>query len=274
MDDKLQRLSEQLRPIAAPRAARTPASREEAGSLGELGLREYWKVIHARRSLVLGCTLLALAAAAVYNTAAPPTYRASATLQIDREQASLAQISEQQGPQFPEQPDYIETQYKILRSRSLARTVIEQLEIGRRRELTSKIPSEELKTQELHPRVLDAFLERLAVRPSKGTRLVDVSYESVDGELAASVVNTLTEAFIERNLESRWNATQKASRWLEQQLDSLEAKLQASESTLQGYAAAHSILFVEERKDITTEKLAQFEQELTRVEAERIEAES
>ena len=38
----------------------------------------------------------------------------------------------------------------------------------------------------------------------------------------------------------------------------LEDKLQASEAALQDYAAAHSILFVEERKDITTEKLAQF----------------
>ncbi len=66
----------------------------------------------------------------------------------------------------------------------------------------------------------------------------------------------------------------KASGWLQRQLSTLKAQLEASETALHEYAAQHSILFVEERKDITTEKLAQLEDELTRAEADRIRRQS
>ena len=104
--------------------------------------------------------------------------------------------------------------------------------------------------------------------------MVEVNFESVDRRLAATVVNTLAEEYIEHNLEAKWNATQKASGWLQQQLSTLKAQLEASETALQDYAAAHSILFVEERKDITTEKLARLEDELTNAEADRIHRQS
>src|SRR5690606_6900162 len=171
-------------------------------------------------------TGLALAAAGVavglaWNQIRTPTYQATVTLQIDREQPGLTEISEQTSPQFPEQPDYIETQYKVLQSRSLAKTVIDELGLAEKPELRHALTSEELETYagNVHPRILERFAKRLTVRPSKGTRLVDVSYESVDPNLAPLVVNTLGAAFVEHNLRAKWNATQKASVWLEEQLD-------------------------------------------------------
>jgi succinoglycan biosynthesis transport protein ExoP len=124
------------------------------------------------------------------------------------------------------------------------------------------------------PAIIEEYLDHLGVRPAKGTRLVDVTFESVDPALAASVVDTLAEEYIVHNLEAKWNATQKASTWLQQQLSTLQAALETSESELAGYAARHSILFVEERKDITTERLAQFESSLTAAEGERIREQS
>jgi capsular exopolysaccharide synthesis family protein len=194
-----------------------------------------------------------------------------------------------------EQPDYIETQYKVLQSRSLAKRVIAKLGLAARPEFapetdgsgeqTGAAAAEPDRDEALaddaggdapaaHPVVVEKFQERLGVHPGKGTRLVDVSFESIDRELAPRVANALAEEYIEHNLAARWNATQKASRWLQQQLSTLLAQLESSEAALQDYAARHSILFVEERKNITTEKLAQFEDELTRAEASRIEKQS
>jgi len=223
---------------------------------------------------------MAVALAAVYNYVQVPTYQARATILIDREAPDISQLDENYG-QVLKQPDYIETQYKVLRSRSLAKRVITALGLQDRVEFqpeTDQYPSQAVKASfaddRIEPAVVDKFLERLGVSPGKGTHLVDVSFESVDRELAPAVVNTLAEEYIEHNLEAKWNATQKASTWLQQQLSTLKAKLEASETQLQEYAAQHSILFVEERKDITTEKLAQLEDELTRAEADRIHKQS
>ncbi len=278
--DKLQRLDQTLAPAVAPRFAPAPIqpiSVEEGAGESVVSLHDVWKILHANRVTIFSVMALGLAAALVYNYITPPVYRSTATLQIDREAPSFANISETTAPQFPEHPDYLETQYKVLQSRSLARRVMVELELTRLPELVHGVDPDELDVLahgEPHPAALQGFQRRLSVRPSKGTRLVEVSYDSVDPELAPRVVNRLSELFIDRNLEARWQATQKASEWLEQQLASLEEKLQASESALQKYALAHSILFVEERKDITTEKLAQLEQQLTAAEAERVDKQS
>ena len=292
-NDKLQRLSDSLAPTpfshlgpgphlaAGPRIGQSridaPPARlrsvEETQLEPAISLQDFWQVLVGGRRTVLFAMALGLAAALLYNFITPPVYRATATLQIDREQPSYANISEPTTPQFPENPDYLETQYQVLRSRSLARRALVELELTRLPELAGETPEEELAAVppgDVHPDALDRFLRKLSVRPSKGTRLVNVSYDSVDPELAPRVVNRLAALFIDRNLEARWTATKKAGEWLERELTSLEEKLQKSETALQQYATAHSILFVEERKDITTEKLAQIEQELTRAESERV----
>ena len=280
MNDKLQRLTQVLQPaspsVSTAQTVQVPLTVEEPDAGEAPGLRDYWRIVHANRVLVYTAVVLGAALAAAYNYVRVPTYRATATLQIDREQPGAGQVGDRDYPEFPEAPDYLETQYKVLRSRTLAKQVVTGLGLERQPELAYSLTPEDLEAHinSIHPAVLEQFLERLAVRPSKGTRLVDVSYESVDPELAPRVVNTLAESFIQHNLQARWNATQKASVWLQEQLAELEDKLQASEAALQDYAAAHSILFVEERKDITTEKLAQLEEQLTRAEADRVEKQS
>ena len=256
--------------------------REQPEPAGQFSLRDYWRLIHGRRRTILWVVVSSLLATAIYNYLRVPTYRAKATIQIDREEPNIAQLDESL-PQLPEQPEYIETQYKILKSRTLAKRVISKLGLEQRPEfrrgLGQDTPASDHQPQidaqdPMHPMIVENYLDRLGVHPGKGTRLVDVTFESVDRELAPKVVNTLAEEYIEYNFEAKWDATQKASKWLEQQLSHLQAKLEASESDLQDYAAAHSILFVEERKNITTAKLAQLEEELTRVQALRIEQQS
>ena len=242
---------------------------------------------------------MSLGAALAYNYVITPTYRATATLQIDREERNIAELDENYR-QLPEQPDYLETQYKVLKSRALGRRVIEELGLQNRAEFRVRLDSQARAIPSANaagvvmqapgtavaagntgeagtavpPAIIEEYLDHLGVRPAKGTRLVDVTFESVDPALAARVVDTLAEEYIEHNLEAKWNATQKASTWLQQQLSTLQAALESSESELAGYAARHSILFVEERKDITTERLAQFESSLTAAEGERIREQS
>jgi capsular exopolysaccharide synthesis family protein len=311
MNGKLERLTATLAPSAplvasaplrpsppAPPPARLIELPEQTGGFS---LRDFWRLVQARRGIVAAAILASLAAAAVYNFVKVPTYLATVSIQIDREQPNIARLDDELS-RLPERPDYIETQYKILRSRTLARRVIEHLDLEGVPELTRGVTQLTRGVPELahgapnltpkasggvpqrpaspwaapepgggpHPRVVDAFLARLRVDPGKGTRLVDVSFESEDPRLAPAAANALADEYIEHNLEAKWNTTQKASGWLQQQLASLQEALQASESALHEYAARHSILFVEERKDITTEKLARLENELTAAQAERI----
>jgi uncharacterized protein involved in exopolysaccharide biosynthesis len=126
--------------------------------------------------------------------------------------------------------------------------------------------------------VLKNFEERLTVEPVKRSRLIEVTFESNDPNTAARVVNTLTSAYIDANLEARWQAAQKASDWLSQQLLGMKAKLEKSEDELQKYGRGNGLLFLETEKgtseNIVVQRLRELQQELTKAQADRYAKES
>lgn len=131
--------------------------------------------------------------------------------------------------------------------------------------------------QELDPKydtLIRNFQSRLTVAPVRRSRLVEVSFDSYEPVLSSRVVNALVANFIEQNLEAKWDATQKASDWLSQQLVGLKAKLEKSEEDLQRYAKDNSILFLDEKQIMSTEKLKQLQEEDTRAQADLIQKES
>ena len=278
MRKDLSRLTHSLEADRArrPRSPAPPPSVDESEMNPAFSLLEHWKTLHTHRRLVTTAAAAGLALALLWSAVIVRTYRAAATIRIDRERPLLENIAEQEFPVFPEQADYIETQYKILRSRTLAKQVIAKLDLDGRKELRHGLAEDEIAAYpgDVHPTILERFFERLSVTPSKGTRLVEVAYASTDPQLAPRVANELSDSFVEYNLRAKWDAVRNASVWLEEQLAGLEARLQASEAALREYAQKHSILFVEERKDLTTEKLAQIEDELTRAQADRISKQS
>ncbi len=92
------------------------------------------------------------------------------------------------------------------------------------------------------------------------------------------MVNKLTSNYIDKNLEARWDATQKASEWLSQQMLDLKAKLEKSQDELQKYAADNDLLFLETDKgnseNVVNQSLRELQEELTKTQAARYEKES
>jgi uncharacterized protein involved in exopolysaccharide biosynthesis len=126
--------------------------------------------------------------------------------------------------------------------------------------------------------VLKKFDDRLNVDPVKRSRLVEITFESADPALAARVVNSLASNYIEENLEARWQASEKASDWLSQQLMRMKAKLEKSEDELQKYSRENGLLFLSTEKgtteNIVDQRLHDLQEELTKAQADRYQKES
>ena len=97
-----------------------------------------------------------------------------------------------------------------------------------------------------------------------------MSYTGPDPALAASIVNTLTEEFIEQHLEGKYDATTRASDFLRRQLEDLQIQVEQSEQELLDYARRNSILNLSERETIARKRLADLSDELTEAESELI----
>jgi polysaccharide biosynthesis transport protein len=251
-------------------------------------LLSYWRVLRKRRWTVLTVLAVLFTLVLVGTLRETPIYQSGALLEIEKENPNI--LSVQELFQLETVSDtYLETEYRILQSDSLARQVITQLRLDLVPEFNSKAKRasggvDALADQTAPPdplavdRALAVFQDRLTVEPVKLSRLVAIRFESSDPELAARIVNTLAEADIDENLRVRWDATQKASEWLTQQLDDLKGRLEKSEDAMQAYAQANGLLYLQDDKgteeNIVDERLTQLQEELTRAQADRYQKES
>ena len=253
-------------------------------------IRAYWRIIQKRRWTILSILLVTFTSVLILTIKEKPVYRASALLEIEKENPNIPTVQELF--QLEDLSDnYLETQYKVLQSDTLARRVIEELHLNQVKEFNP--PKREWFWQSTHAAaredglvvepeteqaILVRFNDHLSVDPVRRSRLVQVSFESQDPKLAAKALNALASNYIQENLESRWDAAQKASEWLSQQLQSFKAKLEKSEDDLQDYAQQNGLLFLETEKgdteNIVDERLRQLQDELTKAQADRYTKES
>ena len=279
---------ERLRPTAAVRAE--PVEMKESADL-----LAYWRVLRKRRWTILTVFFVLFTVVLLGTLKQKPIYRAKALLEVAKENPNILTVQELFALDTVSDT-YLETQFKILQSDTLARRVIEGLRLDKLEEFNPRAsqlgdakPQNAAAAQSFtagdterdpwaYQTALKRFRDRLSVDPIKRSRLVEISFESRDAELAARVLNALASHYIEQSLEVRWEATQKASEWLSQQLLELKARLEKSENEMQSYARENGLLFLEREKgvpeNIVNERLRQLQEELTRAQAARYEKES
>ncbi len=266
-------------------------------------LKHYLHVLGRRKWLIAAVTVTLLAAAAVQSYTTTPIYTASAQIQIDLETANVLPYQDvSQTPAFYYEDTYQQTQHRILRSKILARRVVGKLGLaadpafsapaspGLLKEVVPKIagavmsllrnrPDDAQQTvgqKQAEPNESDlagALVGRITVTPDKGTRLVSVSYSCPDPELAAKVVNSLADEYIELNFETRFSAATMATDFLKKELDQLKVKVESSDEALLEYARQHGIVETGEvggRESIVLQKLSALNGEMTKVQADLI----
>src|SRR6266478_1816518 len=281
-------------PLERRRVSRAPASIIELEKAPDL--LAYWKVIRRRRWTVLIAFTVLFGGVLVETLKQKPVYRAKALLEIEKENPSL--VTPQELFQIDEVSDsYLETEYKVLSSDDLAERVIAELGLDQIAEFQPQKRSwpwilEKIQAANLLPAsasvsatdpslretVLSGFEKRLDVKPFRRSRAVEISFDSQDPILSANVVNAIASNYINKNLEARWDATQKASEWLSQQMLDLKAKLEKSQDELHEYAADNDLLFLETDKgnseNVVNQSLRELQEELTKTQSARYEKES
>lgn len=255
-------------------------------------LRASWRVIRKRRWGVICIIGMVFAAVAIWTFHQKAMYEAQGMLEIEQESPNIVTVQELFQIENTDD-DYLGTQYRILQSDTLAREVIKELRLDQREEFNPheslgsmaavfgwrKKGSEEFLTDAVHEqRVLSRFEDRLTVDPLQRSRLVRVRFDSEDPRLAATVINTLAQAYIQESARMHLDAAQKASVWLGGQLNDAKLKLEKSENELQEYANANGLVYLQksdgETENIVDQRLRELQDELSQAQAERYQREA
>jgi succinoglycan biosynthesis transport protein ExoP len=235
---------------------------------------------------IASITLVVTVLATLIVYSITPTYEATVTILIEAKgNEPVGQVEDVYDPGYGKM-EYYGTQYAILRSRELARRVVEKLDLTKRPEFEapesstletlnwrnwlpflpnngSEKPLTEREKAELHKEwAITEFGRRLTVTPVFSTQLVKVTFEAEDPELSTLVANAHAEMFIENSLEARLTIAQKANSWLTEKLANIRTEMQKTDQALQAFREQESLVNVGGERGLVEEELTDSAQRL------------
>ena len=263
----------------------------------DVHLLDFVRTLYKRRWTAVTAFLVVLLSVAAYSFTVTPIYEATGKLLIEAEGPNIVTFQEViDDGQIT--ADYYQTQYDLLRSRSLARRTLDRLNLWDHPEFGSAQEGEALRVPAVlseafssvslafrpagidapigadetlvRSEVVDAFLGRLQIAPVRNSRVINIKFRSSHPRIAADSVNALSHAYIEQNLEFKFLSSKEASDWLAEQLEEQRTQVEATEAALQRYREENDAVSVEDRQNIVVQRLADLNVAVTVARTERI----
>jgi succinoglycan biosynthesis transport protein ExoP len=240
-------------------------------------LWDYLLILRKHQWLILSFMLAVVTIVSIATFRMQPVYVATTRIELGRENANILPFQGTDSYDYMlDLENYIETQSKILTSETLALQTIRSgilSGVGGPDSQSDAIATGSLANQKRPPE-LGAFLGSLSVKRVPNSRLMDINYEANTPELAAQVVNAHIRNFIDQNRRSHYDATTAATTWLTDQLDELKIKVKNSEDARLDYERKNQIWEVDDKQNITTQRLSELNRQLIDAQSDRMKKQS
>jgi len=202
--------------------------------------------------IIACCLLLGL----VYLFTTPPSYTSHAMLLIDS--SKLRFLQEQQAPvgDLPIDAAQVETQLEILKSENIGLSVIKELKLTEdpefvgasvglfgwlRRHLLSD--GDQSQTR-LERQALKNFLAKRSITRVGRTYVLDLGFTSLNAARSAAIANAIADAYIVDQLEAKYQATKRASGWLQDRIKELRKQASDADRAVLDYKEKNKIISV------------------------------
>ena len=219
-----------------------------------IDLGEYLRMLLRRATLIGGVAAVVFVAFGVATFLADDFYTAESVLLIERVPHRIIDVEDvltEATAMASRSNDFYNTQFEILKSRSLAARVIDELAL---------------------PYPVEVYGKMLGVDPVRDSRLVRVTFTSADPEVSARVANAHARAFIQSGIELRSEATLSAQRFLDETLAELKARVNDSERVLSAFRRERGMVDLEESGGLVVDQLDALHTQLAAARSARITA--
>jgi capsular exopolysaccharide synthesis family protein len=227
--------------------------------------RQHLVVLVEHKWLGLAAFLTVILGTVVWTYRQTPIYRATATIQVDADTAKVLNINDVLNSDARDE-EYLNTQMKIVQSRTLCEQVVQALGLDKNPSFLASAGG--------NGDLTGALQACLSVEPVRGTRLIELSADHPDPQVAALLANGVALQFIRQNLDRRMTVATDAVRWLRQQAEEYKSKVEKSEEALAQYRQRSQSVSLEERQNIVVDKLKELNAAVTQAQKTRLAAEA
>lgn len=218
----------------------------------------------ARRQfrLFLFCCVLGLGLGVAYLVMAVPQYTARANLLMD--DSKVRAVQDIYEPGLNTDTGHVDSQVELLKSEKVANAVIDQLAllndpafspssgsviggIFRAIRTVLYVPgwfrSPESNDEFFRRRkAVDKLAANLQVSRVRQTYVLQIAYTSPEPEQAAAIANAFAEAYLTDQLDSKYEATRRASAWLQNRVEELRRQSLQSDLAVQKFKETNKIV--------------------------------
>ncbi len=231
-------------------------------------LKDYIRVLIARRWIVISAVTLAVLGMATYVLTATPEYRAKATLLIEPSAIKLMEFSDVYDPTLSgmtgeiARREFYATQHTLILSRQLLEKTFEKFNFSRFEEFSDATDP------------IDKFGEYFHVAPVRGTRLVDVTFDWKDPKLASKVLAYHVDSYILSYRQRSLGVSLGGIDTLKRKSVELKPRVEEASDKLQKFMVENNMVSLEESQNIVVERLKEISKNLTITENDRIKYKS
>ena len=250
---------------------------------GSLRPEDIIKVIRRQWPVIAGCVAAALLLAFAYLITAAPKFTATMSIMIDTRKSQLFQNQQVLGDMTIDS-SAVESQVEVLKSDTIALAVIRSLKltdspefVGSSEGLVSWLISavtgggQPLSDERLEQIAMQTFSRNLQAKRVGLTYAIEVNYTALSADKAARIANAIGDAYMVGELDSKYQATLRASRWLQERMGKLRDEATASDAAVQAFKSENGIVDTN-RGSINDQQLVDANTQLTAARATTAEA--
>ncbi len=277
----------------------SPFGAAGVGRTGERG--ELERLLAAARrqvAAVIVCGLVGLAGGIAYLVTAVPQYTATVSLLLDnkRVRGAVEESFEATSLGFDVSASAVDSQVEVIKSDSVALSVVDKLQLVKDPEFTQYRPSAlsnlmaqfsklfsvgESKTVPLPPQteeekrrgISNALRGNVGVSRVPRTLVLEISYRSPDGAKAARIANGFANAYLTDQLDAKYDAARRASEWLQARMGELKQQVLATDLAIQKFKAENDLIS-SGGKLVSEQQLSEVNTQLVTARAETARAEA
>lgn len=249
-----------------------------------IDLRQIYHVLKSHRLPIAGFTLAVTLITILVVFSMTPIYQATTTLQIEQEQAKVVSIEEIYGIEGGGD-SYLNTQFEVLKSRSVLEKVVTSLDLLNNPEFNDSLneapwyggllnwrgwfglaePHEKSNQSVIMRDTINVLAEQITIEPVRKTQLVKIHAQSKNPALAQKIANRIASAYIESYMESKLALTLNATDWMQGRLGELSEKLKIAEQELQNYREQEQLIDLEGVLTVSSNELKALTDALVKV---------
>ncbi|MEA3213366.1 MAG: polysaccharide biosynthesis transport protein [Chthoniobacter sp.] len=242
---------------------------DRALSLEAINWKNIFYAVRAKLWLVVLCVIAAGGAGALYIRKAPVIYSARTVIQVEQKEQRVVNVQNlnEEDLRFP---DLLNTLVQSISSRTVLLRVVEANHLEENYDFLPKPASGSYSKDQ----ALGALISCLSVNLRRGTRLIDITVEHTNPDIATLLAQSVVQEYVRHTYEQRSVTARGASEFLAEEAERLKTHLEKAEQRLHGYRQDNNAVSLEDRQNIVVEQLKDLNGRLGQAKAERMRLET